>query len=59
MSYNPTTNSGVIVAIDKSEYEMLIRNAERIATVRRFMDEQGYISVTDIANILGIERKES
>lgn len=58
MAYKPIMSGGVIVEVDKAEYEELVRKAERITVVERLLLESKYATVRDILAVLGIENKE-
>lgn len=44
--------------IDKEEYELLVRDSERLAIVKNYVEKQEYISTKDIKILLEIEEKE-
>lgn len=46
-----------MITIAKYDYDLLLKKAERIETVARAMDGIKYLSVKDIAALLGIEAK--
>lgn len=59
MSYKPVMTGGVVVEVNKDEFEKLVRESEKIAAVERLINENRYTTTNDIAIILGIERKEN
>ena len=46
------------ITITLDEYRELVKQSERIATVRRFCGEGEYVSVSELKNILGIKEPE-
>ena len=58
MSYKPVICGGVVVEVPKDEYEELVRNSEKIDTIKRFITANTYVAAKDIAILLGIENEE-
>ena len=51
-------NKHALINVCRSEYENLVRISERVETVRRYLDHNGFITDSDIRTLLNIERKE-
>lgn len=47
---------GVLLEVD--EYEVLIRESERLAVIRRLIEGNQYISTTDLRNVLAMESED-
>jgi hypothetical protein len=45
------------VVLTKDEYANLVRKAERISVLQKFVKESKYVSLEEVAWILGIELK--
>ena len=54
MSYKPIMSGGVAVEVDKNEYEKLVRDSEKIAAVKRFIESSDYPTIKEISAILDI-----
>lgn len=46
------------ITITLDEYRELVKQSERIETVRRFCGESEYVSVAEVKNILGIKESK-
>lgn len=46
------------ITINKQEYIMLVRMAERIDTLERLFEQNSYMSESAIRAILGIQKRE-
>lgn len=57
MSYRPVLTGGVVVEVPKEEYEQLLRESERLAMVRRYLERSEYPSTYDIKLIVFEERE--
>ena len=58
MSYSPVVSGPVIVEVPRREYDILIRDSEKLAILKRVV-EKDYATISDIRCILGNERKEN
>jgi hypothetical protein len=47
-----------VITITLEEYKELLKSAERLAAVKRFLDGTDYPTITDIQCILGIEESD-
>lgn len=56
MSHEPMMRGAVIVEVKKEEYEALIRQAEKIEVIKRYIATNDFIKTSDIEAIIGIER---
>lgn len=45
------------ITISLTEYAELVKSTERIAAVERFLNSNKYVTASDVASLLGIERK--
>lgn len=45
------------VVLTKDEYESLVRASEKISATERFLKEEKFVTIANIAAILGIELK--
>ena len=57
MAYNPIFTGGVIVEVPKAEYEKLVRCAEKVAAVERYIARSSYPNTSEIEAILDIDGK--
>lgn len=58
MSCRTIMTAAPTVEIFLEEYEMLVREAEKIAAVERLVAGKDYASVEDILKVLGIEERK-
>lgn len=59
MPHAPIVSGGVIVELQKAEYDKLLRDSERIEIIKRMYANNDYVSTKDIATVLDIkENKE-
>lgn len=56
MSLKPVI--GVIVEVDKPEYDKLVRVAEKVEVLKRLYEKNKYISTAEIVAVLEIKEEE-
>lgn len=52
------TDAFAVVTVTNREYEKLIRESEQLATVKKLLEANDYVSSGDLRTILDIKEKE-
>jgi len=52
------TDAFAVVTVTNREYEKLIRESEQLATVKKLLEKNDYVSTGELKTILDIKEKE-